>query len=223
MLERVALILPTRGRPKKVEESIDGWRGYSTMTDLWVFLDDDDPEVEAYERHPDVNYVVWPRRRMCPTVNHAAVMLATQYRYLGFMGDDHVPRTPDWDAKLAEACGEWGIAYGDDKLQGENLATHCVQTSNIVSTVGYMALPGTVHLYMDNFWMVLGSECGFLHYLPDVVVEHMHFVNGKSEQDDRYAEVNASSVYSHDGAVFNRWLTNGTAADDIAKIKAAMS
>lgn len=224
MVDRIALILPTRGRPDKVEECIDGWRQNSTgFCDLHVFLDDDDQTLDEYQRHDDVTYHVWPRKRMCPTVNDAAALLSQEYRYLGFLGDDHVIRTHGWDARMIDAAGDWGIAYGDDKLQGQNLATHCVMTSNIVTTVGYMALPGTIHLYMDNFWMVLGAECGFLRWLPDVVIEHMHYINGKSVQDEQYAEVNAPAVYGHDEAIFRTWLESGAAAADVAKIKAAMS
>lgn len=222
MMADVAVILPTRGRPDKTRDCVAAWRENSVRSDLIVCLDDDDPTLDAYDIEPDVTYRVGPRVRMCPTVNSAAQELWDDYDYLAFIGDDHLIRTHGWDHTLVETIGEWGIGYGNDLLQGERLATHCVMSANIPRTVGYMALPGTIHLYMDNFWMTLGTSCGFLHYRPDVTVEHMHFVNGKAERDDRYAEVNSPAMYEHDRVIYERWRDGGQARVDVDKVLAAM-
>ena len=217
------LLWPSRGRPHRIEPAIDAWRANSTDCDLLVCLDDDDPTLDEYQRHPDVRYRVGPRIRMCPTVNAAATENADQYRYIGFIGDDHLIRTPGWDRLLIESIGDWGIAYGDDKLQGAGLATHCMLSSNIVSAVGYMAIPGLTHLYMDNFWMDLGHAIpGFLTYRPDVIVEHMHPTAGKSEGDDGYAEVNPPAMFSADRAVHEKWLRGGGLERDVDLILTAM-
>ena len=58
-----------------------------------------------------------------------------------------------------------------------------------------------------------------LDYLGDVVVEHMHYLNGKAEQDDRYQEVNSSDVYTRDRATFETYIT-GEFKDDMHKLMA---
>lgn len=217
------LLLPTRGRPDRIEAAIDGWRSNSTRTDLLVCLDNDDPTLDQYQRHPDVQYRVGPRLRMCPTVNAAASEVADRYKYIGFIGDDHLIRTLGWDELLIQSIGDWGIAYGDDRLQGQGLATHCMLSSNIVGTLGYMAIPGLTHLYMDNFWMDLGHAIpGFLTYRPDVIVEHMHPTAGKSASDDGYAEVNAPEMFSADRRVHEQWRSGGGLERDVDLILSAM-
>lgn len=114
---------------------------------------------------------------------------------VGFMGDDHIPRTEGWDTKIIEkfesfSWGQPGIVYGDDKFQGQNLATAVFMSRSIIQTLGYMCPPDLKHLFVDNFWMDLGKGIENLHYLPDVVIEHLHPLAGKGEWDVTYEECN---------------------------------
>jgi len=221
---KVLMLLPSRSRSEKIEHCIDAWRATKEQSDLLVLLDDDDPELDRYQRHSDVLYHVGPRIRMCPTVNQA-VKDYPNYKYYGFIGDDHLFRTDGWDKKfisIIENKGNgWGIAYGDDLLQGEGLATHCVMSKNIIDSIGYMAIPGLVHLYMDNFWMTLGTSIARLFYEPSVIVEHMHFTAGKSAADALYVEVNSHDMYVSDELTFNNWKENDLESD-VSKIKSNM-
>jgi hypothetical protein len=63
--------------------------------------------------------------------------------------------------------------------------------SRMIKALGFMAPPAMRHLYLDNFWKELGEAVGGLVYLPDVIIEHLHPVNGKAEWDERYRAVNA--------------------------------
>lgn len=218
------MLLPSRSRSEKIESCIDAWRTTSKQSDLLVLLDDDDPDLDNYKRHDDVLYSIGPRIRMCPTVNRA-VKDYPNYKYYGFIGDDHLFRTDGWDEKLISIIENkgngWGIAYGNDLLKGEALATHCVMSGNILNAIGYMAIPGLIHLYMDDFWMALGSGINSLFYESDVIIEHMHFTIGKSEQDLVYTEANSSDVNSNDYFVFHNWYNN-IMESDLFKIKEAM-
>ena len=58
-----------------------------------------------------------PRGGLAEWTNRIAVRRAGEYRYLASFGDDHVPRTPGWDAALIraiEAMGGTGMAYPFD-------------------------------------------------------------------------------------------------------------
>ena len=140
---------------------------------------------------------------------------------IGFMGDDHRPRTKGWDEAYLDALHEMGtgIVYGNDLLQGENLPTQCAMTSDIVRALGWMALPSLTHLFVDNVWKVIGNGAGCLRYLPDVVVEHMHPVAGKAGWDEGHVRVNAPEMYERDQTAFTQWLRTSM-VEDVAKVRA---
>ena len=67
--------------------------------------------------------------------------------------------------------------------------------------------------------MDLGRGLGRLTYLPDVILEHAHYIVGKAEQDALYQEVNAPGMYSRDGEAYARYRENQL-PDDIAAVQA---
>jgi hypothetical protein len=196
-MNKVLLVVPTRGRPEKSIEFYEEFKRTSTITDLVFGLDDDDVE---YPRIDGVLYEVNPRAMMNGTLNLIANKYADKYEYIAFMGDDHRPRTIGWDQKLVDSIANVknGIAYGNDLFQGENLPTAVLLKSTIVKTLGFMAPTSLKHLYLDNFWKDMGQELNSLRYLDDVIIEHMHFLVGKSEEDSGYVEVNSYEISNHD-------------------------
>jgi len=158
----------------------------------------------------------WPRR---PTWPWAAERGAFA---VGFMGDDHRPRTKGWDQLYLDALRELGtgIVYGNDLLQGERLATQVAMTTDIVRALGFMAPPVLRHMYVDNYWIDLGRMAGCLRYLPDVVVEHMHPLAGKAEWTEGHIRVNAEASYSADRIAYMRYRAEQGLSRDVAKVKA---
>lgn len=134
---------------------------------------------------------------------------------IGFIGDDHRFRTQGWDEAIIAANAEMGggIVYGNDLLRGEELPSQVFIDSRIVKALGWMALPGAHHLFLDDTWRELGHAIDRLRYLPDVHIEHMHPTAGKSEWDAGYKRVNAGEMYEHDAAIFHEWMHNGIARD----------
>jgi hypothetical protein len=140
--------------------------------------------------------------------------------HVGFMGDDHRVRTRGWDAALAEAAGWWGVAYGDDLLQGEELPTAVLMAADIVRITGHMA-PGVLrHLYVDDYWKALGQQLGALAYVPGVVIEHLHPSAGKAELDDSYLETNHPDRYAADRAAWDSYRADGPMAEEVAAVRA---
>jgi hypothetical protein len=211
-MNKVLLIVPTRGRPEKAQEFYDAYKNNSSITDLVFGLDDDDVE---YPRIDGVIYEVNPRAMMNGTLNLIANKYADQYDYIAFMGDDHRIRTPEWDVRLVEAIENlpYGIAYGNDLLQGENLPTAVLVNSNLIKTLGFMAPPAMKHLYLDNFWRDMGRAIGQLRYLGDVVIEHMHYLNGKAVEDAGYQEVNSNAIAIHDRTAYEHYVRNSFDSD----------
>lgn len=223
----MACIVPSRGRPGNAAALVEAWAG--TLSDggfmhLHIAVDLDDPELSAYEALKLPRWAtLWidERRRLGGTLNHLAPMLAGINGSVGFMGDDHRPRTAGWDVAIAEACQSDSVVYGNDLIQGANLPTAVFLGSQIVRTLGWMVLPGMVHLFMDNLWKTLGEQLGTLRYLPDVIIEHVHPIAGKAEWDDGYSAANAAEVWAHDEALYREWV-GYRMVDDVARIKAAV-
>jgi hypothetical protein len=157
----------------------------------------------------NVKIVIAARMGMNGTLNHWANWMAPDYDYICFMGDDHLPITKGWDTKLAEAIGsEAGISYGNDLLQGENLPTAVVMSTKIIRALGFMSPPALKHLFLDNFWLAIGKALGNATYCPDVVIEHLHYINGKAAHDERYAAVNNAEMHNADEAIFAEYMAN---------------
>ena len=216
-------LVPSRGRPQNIARMLDAYKATGASSSLVVLVDDDDPMVDAYLA-TGAHVVVGPRKRIGPTLNDFAPKCT--HDVIGFMGDDHVPRTPGWDKAIWEASTHWSVVYGDDLYQRERLATACWQGRGIVQTIGQFCPPGCWHLYLDDYWMSLGRGLGSLRFLPNVVIEHVHphaKVDGKPKavKDDGYKECNSASMYQHDRDLWEEYSASGLAAD-LKKVKEAM-
>lgn len=212
MTPPLAVIVPTRGRPENAARLAKAFRQTDALNALAVFVADrDDPELPRYRALLEQG--VLPRlmiygpgpNGMCHALNFAAVRYAELYEAVGFMGDDHLPRTAGWDDRVLEELDSLNpkIVYGNDLLQGAALPTAVFMQSRMIQAMQMMAPPVMQHLYLDNFWKELGESLGGLVYLPDVIIEHLHPVNGKAAWDERYRAVNSGE---RDTADRNAWL-----------------
>lgn len=203
-MSRLLLIVPSRKRPKSCDELLTAFEQTAEDADILFGIDDDDKS--EYSERVLKKSSINPRLRMGGTLNLLATQNAEKYEFLSFMGDDHRPRTKGWDKILCEAIGDRpGVSYGDDLLQGANLPTAVTMSAEIVQRLGYMVPPQLVHMYMDNFWRDLGVQIGNLQFRPDVVIEHMHYLAGKSINDLQYQEVNAPHVYEKDRLAYEEY------------------
>lgn len=222
--EDIVILVPTRGRPGAMVELMQAWYDTGASARLVFCVDDDDPELDNYNdlwtktshNLGGINYMfVAPRRRLAGTLNFFAAMYVDMgVSAIGFMGDDHRPRTKGWDQRFAECLsGGAGVVYGNDLLVGDRFPTAVVMTSDIPATLGYFCPPGFVHLCLDLVWKDWGEGMGRITYLDDVIIEHMHPANGKAVFDDRYAEVNSHEMVTLDTKAYIDYRDNQLPAD----------
>lgn len=206
---KLAVIVPSRGRPQAMAELLEVFdKTCRADTRIICRVDDDDLELDGYREAVPSHLFVGPRIGLCQSINEMAEHSWGRYEVLGFMGDDHRPRTVGWDERILAAVErDWqAVVYGDDLLQGRNLASQVFMSSQLVHRIGYFAPPNIRHMYIDNYWMTLGVNLGSLTFLEDVVIEHMHPIAKKADWDAGYREVNAQTVYDRDRRAFEWYL-----------------
>ena len=207
-MKKMLLIVPSRGRQEKIVHFKDWFDKNTTIADLCIGIDDD--EADKYPRFDNVIYDINPNMKLGPKLNTISSKYCNDYEYIAFMGDDHWIRTYGWDQKLIDPIEDirYGMSYGNDLIQGERLPTAVVINSEIIRKLGYMCPPSQEHLYLDDFWLMLGTVLGTIHYVPDVIIEHMHFSVGKSDNDEIYTAVNAPALYQSDLTKYQFYLSD---------------
>jgi hypothetical protein len=214
-------LVPTRGRPQGALHLTEAWRSTGTgCAALVLVVDDDDPELDRYRDIGWPHLIVGPRLRLGGTLNWLAPRAAELgAQAVGFMGDDHRPRSLGWDTALLGAlrASGPGVAYGNDLFQAGRLPTAVAISGEIVEALGFYVPPGMVHLYLDDWWRHLGEALGALTYLPDVVIEHLHPAAGKGQWDPGYLEVNSTDAYQADHQRWQAYL-HGRWPDDLARL-----
>ena len=227
MAMKMCVVVPSRGRPENADRLAKAFIDTNTEADLYFVVDNDDPRWDDYTRHD--NYKVLPADNKtggcAASLNTGAVMLLDitkfpLYDYFVFMGDDHIPRTQNWDKAFIQALGHnTGIVYGDDLLQGANLPTAFMMNRELVNELRGMTFPGCIHLFFDNFVKQLGLDLECIKYLPDVIIEHLHPVAGKAEMDEGYARVNQPKWYEQDLLTLQRYLASAEYAELVRKFR----
>ena len=200
----IDIICPSRGRPEnlvRLWETCD-----QTKSRIRTYVDDDDPMLSAYRKLSFVTGVIGgPRIRLVPAYNLLARHYAKDASIIAFMGDDHMPHTPGWEQRIIDAMEPMGVVYANDQLMGEALPTAAFLDAEIVRRLGYLAPPGLIHMYGDNFWRLIGEFTGKLRYLEDVVIEHVHPLH-TGAWDATTTEANAPDVWANDTPVWETYL-----------------
>lgn len=211
------LIIPTRGRPGNADRLFNALADTSSdlLHRVCFAVDHDDPALPEYEKKLPpgvVRRVEATPQRMGPVLNTVAMAYAEDpdFTHIGFMGDDHMPRTEIWDELLVDALGgDPGVAYGNDLVQGGQLPTACIIDARLIRALGFMAPPGLQHLFIDDFWRDLGLAVGNLAYEEDVVIEHLHPAAGTADWDDGYRKNNAQSQFIFDESRYTIFKEEG--------------
>lgn len=218
----LVVIVPSRGRSKAARELVEAFEATCTAdTELVFALDRDDPALPEYK---GLLGLIGQNASMVQALNRTAIEVLERVRFaVGFMGDDHRPRTVGWDTRYLQALGSLpGLVYGNDLLQGVRLPTQVAMSASVVRALGHMAPPVLTHLYVDNYWRDLGQATGCLTYLPDVVVEHLHPIAGKAAWDEGYQRVNDRSMYDRDRAAYAAYWAEH-ADRDVMALRSALT
>jgi hypothetical protein len=210
-------ILPSRGRPHNVARFFEHWQKTESTTEGLLVVDEDDhPEEYAKLNFPEGwRMVVYPRLSMCGKSNRAFHENPGKEWY-GFVDDDAVPQTLNWDRRLVEAAGRDGLSHCWNGIGNERLASQFVIGGDFARELGWMFYPGLSRIYGDDIITALADDRGVRKYLGDVRLEQMHFSNGKANVDASYLKPEAAE----DRRVFEEWQLSRTKPVTIIFLKA---
>jgi hypothetical protein len=135
-----------------------------------------------------------------------ALALCPTEPFYGLICDDDVPRTRAWDLELERAAGAWKIACAHNLHCSPPRLGAGVFGGDLVRTVGWWAPSNLIHLYFDDVWEHLHAILDVIRFCPGVLVEHLHFSNGKAPSDKTYERVYEGESYSvKDRVTFETW------------------
>lgn len=185
----VSVLAPSRGRPAALQEMADSAHATAVgPVEVVAYVDDDDPA--DYSTVTGVRIVAGPRIVLSDCWNRLAAEATGSI--LGMGSDDIRFRTDSWDAKIRAAFALFAdrivFVYGRDGIHDEKLGTHGFVHRRWVETVGYFTWPEFPADYADTWLHELAARVGRSVFLPDVYIEHLHFLVGKAEVDQTHRE-----------------------------------
>jgi len=217
------VIIPTRGRPDNAVALEQAFVDTNTTAKRVYVVDFSDETRSEYAKKLSLESLIMIHNNtkgMAYPLNYAAREFLGEFDNFAFMGDDHRPRTTNWDQLFVEQLYSGSdIVYGNDLFQGAALPTAVAMSSQIVKELRGMVPDSQRHLYLDNFWLKLGQDLGKIKYMPEVIIEHCHAFNGKAPMDENYARVNAAEVYSADKIAFDNYIRSDRYKTLLSKIK----
>ena len=219
----LVVLIPTRGRPDNAIALEQAFVETNTKAKRFYIVDFNDETRSEYSWKLPVESVIMIHNEtggMAYPLNYIARQFTGEFDNFAFMGDDHRPRTANWDKLFVEELYSGSdIVYGNDLFQGSALPTAVAMSAEIVKHLGGMVPDNLRHLYLDNFWLKLGQDLGSIKYIPEVIIEHCHAFNGKAPMDDNYARVNAPEVYSADKVAYDNYIVSDQYQTLLAKLK----
>ena len=191
----ILILLPSKGRPGNVKRFYKSWEG-SKNSDVLLILDDDEVE------YSDISEFITERvknKRMVEKINYGAKKYVDNYSVIGFVGDDVVIETKNWEKKILDRLKKYGtysIVFPNDGYKKNNLPSHIFMTKALYKKLGWFAYPKMTHLYIDAIWRHIGNYInikkldGGYGLVNDVVMRHLHWSLDKSVKKD-YTYINA--------------------------------
>ena len=188
MKNKIAILMPTRNRLDDFKIFAESWRNTTEgHSDVIIRIDNDDLTYEEIKKeYPEFTYEYGERNPPIDLLNELAIKYSQTHNYVSYMEDDCNFNTNGWEKIFIDKIneiGDNGIVWGNDLINGASLVGIPFMNSSIVRRLGYIAPPQIKYLWVDHYWIRLGQALNSLHYFPDVIVEHRHYITGKRTKD----------------------------------------
>jgi hypothetical protein len=188
---KFSILCPTRGRVEgavRLRDSALSTADDPSSVEVLFYVDDDDELVAQYKDALGAALTVGPPMSVSKSWNVIAEKCSGDILMMG--NDDLVYRTQGWDTRVAEEAAKFPdqiyCMWTQDGINGKRHCAFPIVSRVWYETVGYFS-PGVFEfLYNDTWVMDIGKRVGRLHYIGDVLIEHLHFSVRKSPRDKTY-------------------------------------
>ena len=224
---RISFVTPTRNRIAQFRRMLDSLRATArTAVEVVIYVDDDDPAREQYQRIEGVKCLVGPRIDAITQCWNECLKLATGDIFMQG-NDDVVFRTPGWDEVVIEAFTRQAdkilMVHGSDlgyhHDHGNTFGTHAFVHRRWIDTVGYFIPPWFCSDFGDTWINDCANAIKRRVFVP-IAVEHMHFLMKNVAQDETTLERLARHKRDKPDQLYSKYAPKR--AEDSEKLRAVM-
>lgn len=189
------LILPTKGRPLNLKRFISHYYETKATLPIWVIFDADD--ADNYE---NIGLPEGWKRICAPAGTKLGDIYNMIFRdfpneeYYGFISDDCIPETEEWDIKLKDACLPDKIVWSADGNVDDKIPTFPFFGGELIRKLGFWSPGDMKHWYTDNAWNDIALALDKRVYIPEIMIRHLHPALGNAKDDSTYANQPNHSV-----------------------------
>lgn len=130
--------------------------------------------------------------------------------WYGFVSDDNIPVTEGWDQNLLRILRDTPakiVSCNDGWQAPHRMHGAVLWAGDLIREVGWISLPGTNHMYLDDVWEFVGQQLGYWHVDMETVVEHHHYLNNKAPMDPVYQR--NQTYFAEDAKVYQQFIETG--------------
>jgi glycosyl transferase/beta-hydroxylase protein BlmF len=232
-LEMISILAPSRERIHRLGYFLESALTTSESTknvEILLYVDSDDPQVDAYKRlgklgKDKVKVLVGEPKSVSKSWNDLAARAQGDILMMG--NDDQMFKTLKWDTKLYRAVQDYKddiyVAWFEDGINGENHCAFPIVSRKWYETLRYFT-PGVFNFGYNDTWIFdIGKKLDRCCFIPDVFVEHLHFTARKSPYDNTYARNRTQergNLYQLDASIWSE--TEKQREQDAQKLRKVM-
>lgn len=204
MTVKIAVIVPVIERPWAAEPFMESWRATTEGKSTVYPVPHDAPTYAAWDEAMARNGyarppIIGPEGSTTFAKKVSFAYRVTYEPYLLLVGDD-VQFHPGWESAALRVAQDYPVVSTNDGHRDDLhlLAIHPMfsrkyldEQGATVDGPGTLAHEGYYHAYVDQEWSFVARRRGVLGYAPDCLIEHLHPLWGKGEEDHIYELGNA--------------------------------
>jgi len=212
MKDKILWICPSRKRPERLQKLITSWLNTTEeYSDLLIAIDTDDTSYD--EMKQKYTELIWEINEpihgsFLNLLNYIAVKYSTTYRYIGFMEDDIVFETKNYEKRFIKKLnelGSTGIVHAKDGVDKRKFISIPVIDSNIIRRLGWFAPPCLRSLWADNFWRAMATHLDTYYKFEDVMIKHYHYSKHSHIEKDEISSI-VDSNYGKDAESYRLYM-----------------
>ena len=241
MSKVISILTPTRNRVSRLNDFILSVYQHTRKkgrVEMLMYVDDDDPSRQQYKEYSkhcqtefaemlNIRFVFGESKSVSASWND---LYAKSVGDILIMGNDDLEyRTSLWDLRIEKESerfeDEIYCMWMDDKIHEDRQCAFPIVSRKWCETLGYFT-PGVFEFGYNDTWVYdIAKRIGRCKWIGNVVAEHMHFSQSKSQTDDTYRRNRVGdrgNLYALDGQIFDSLEMVEKRMADADKLRAVM-